>query len=322
MVSLTVVRTLTLVIAATLIASTWTEEALSQAQRNIYQELVVREPRVAPADHRIYYGDNLQQFGDLRLPRRPGPHPVAVVVHGGAWGAGISLHYMSPLAAALTCAGVATWNIEFRRLGSGGAWPVLFRDVAAAADYLRQLAPMHQLDLTRVVATGHSAGGHLSLWLAARSRLPATSELYVNNPLGVRGVVALGSGGAADLKNFITAVPRFRDAVVELLGGTTPERLAANMLHGSPAELLPLGKPQVLISGDVDPSVPMPTVRHYAQRATSKGDTVRIVPIPGGEHFVSTDPSDPVAGPAIREAILTQLGLDAKQPDACFGPAR
>src|SRR5262245_61923148 len=105
-----------------------------QAARNIYQELVSREPHVAQADHRIYYGPNLQHFADLRLPKTSGPHPVAIVVHGGAWGSGVSLHYMSPLAAALTCSGVATWNIEYRRLGSGGAWPALFKDVAAAAD--------------------------------------------------------------------------------------------------------------------------------------------------------------------------------------------
>lgn len=323
MASRNMARTVALATAAALIALSWPDAASSQqAQRNIYQELVIREPRVAQADHRIYYGNNNQQFGDLRLPRRPGPHPVAVVVHGGAWGAAISLHYMSPLAAALTCSGIATWNIEYRRLGSGGEWPALFRDVAAAADYLRDLAPKYQLDLDRVVATGHSAGGHLSLWLASRERLPPTAELYAKNPLPLKGVVALGSGGAADLKNFITAVPRFRDAALELLGGTTPELLADHMAQGSPAELLPLGKPQVLISGDADPSVPMPTVRHYAERATAKGDRVKIVPIPGGEHFVSTDPSDPVAGPAIREAILTQLGMDQKQTDACFGRGR
>lgn len=293
-----------------------------EAPRNIYQELVTREPHVAQADHRIYYGSNNQHFGDLRLPRRPGPHPVAVVVHGGAWGAAISLHYMSPLAAALTCSGVATWNIEYRRLGSGGAWPAIFRDVAAAADHLRAIAPTYQLDLDRVVATGHSAGGHLALWLASRDRLPPTSEVYVKDPLPLDGVVALGSGGAADLSHFMAAMPRFRDAVIELLGGTVPERLAEHMKHGSPAELLPIGKPQVLISGDADPSVPMPTVRHYADRAARQGDRVSIVAIPGGEHFVSTDPSDPVAGPAIRHAILTQLGMDPKQPDACFGRGR
>ena len=276
---------------------------------------------MAPVDHRIYYGTNNQQFGDLRLPKQPGPYPAAVVVHGGAWGAGTPLTYMSPLAAALTCSGVATWNIEYRRLGSGGDWPAIFRDVAAAADHLRALAPRYQLDLSRVVATGHSAGGHLSLWLAARDRLPSNAELHVTNPLALSGVVALGSGGVGDLKHFITAVPRFRDAVIGLLGGTTPALLAQHMAQGSPSELLPLGTPQVLISGDADPSVPMPTIKHYAGLATAKGDRVQIIPIPGGEHFVSTDPSDPVAGPAIREAILTQLGMDPKRPDACFGPA-
>jgi acetyl esterase/lipase len=137
-----------------------------------YHDLVMQEPHVAQADHRIYYGTNLVQFGDLRLPKGPGPHPVAIVIHGGAWGSAVALHYTSVLSAALTCAGVATWNIEYRRIGGGGGWPTTFQDVAAAADFLRVLATHFPLDLNRVVATGHSAGGHLSLWLAARHRLP------------------------------------------------------------------------------------------------------------------------------------------------------
>lgn len=318
----TVRRTALATLAATL-AWNWPGSAWAQRpQLGIYHELVMREPHVAPADHRLYYGGNLQQFGDLRLPKGAGPYPVAIVIHGGAWGSGVSLHYMSPAAAALTCAGVATWNIEYRRLGGGGGWPATFKDVAAAADFLRELAPTYRLDLNRVIATGHSAGGHLALWLAARHQLPTTAEVYAATPLALKGVVALGSGGAADLAHFVEAVPRFRDTVVELLGGTTPELLALHTAQGSPAELLPLGLPQVLISGELDPTVPLATVQRYAAQATAKGDKVSIVSIPGGEHFVSADPANRVAGPAIRDSVLAQLGMSTRGTDRCVGPTR
>ena len=316
------VKGVALAALAAALAVNWPGDAWSQQpQLGIYHDLVMREPHVAQADHRVYYGSNLQQFGDLRLPKGAGPHPVAIVIHGGAWGSGVSLHYMSPLSAALTCSGVATWNIEYRRLGGGGGWPATFKDVAAAADFLRELAPKYRLDLNRVVATGHSAGGHLALWLSGRHHLATAAELYVAAPLPLKGVVALGSGGAADLAHFMGAVPRFKDAVVELLGGTTPELLALHAAQGSPAELLPFGQPQVLISGDMDTSVPLATVEHYAARARAKGDKVSIITIPGGEHFVSTDPSNQVAGPAIRDSILAQLGMNTRGTDACFAPA-
>jgi len=162
---------------------------------------------VPPGVQRITYGADPLQFGELRVPSTPGPHPVAVVVHGGCWVAklgnlapnAVALDNMRPLAAALTDAGVATWNIEYRRLGNeGGGWPGTFRDVGNAADFLRTLAPERRLDLTRVIAIGHSAGGHLAMWLAARPKLTNTSDLYVSNPLRLAGVVDLD--GPADLK--------------------------------------------------------------------------------------------------------------------------
>src|SRR5579875_2539599 len=127
------------------------------------------------ADERIFYGDDDEvQFGDLRLPSGPGPHPVVMTIHGGFWRAAFDLQYMGLICNALRGAGIATWNVEYRRVGQpGGGWPGTFRDVARAADHLRALAPRYSLDLARVVALGHSAGGHLALWLAARPRIPS-----------------------------------------------------------------------------------------------------------------------------------------------------
>jgi acetyl esterase/lipase len=156
---------------------------------------------------RIAYGTGTLQFGELRVPAGRGPHPVVIIVHGGCWVAklgklddrAVALDLLRPIAADLTANGFATWNLEYRRLGNdGGGWPGTFQDIAAGADHLRRIAAKNQLDLTHVVAIGHSAGGHLALWLAARPKLPKSSELYVKDPLLLKGVVDLD--GPGDLK--------------------------------------------------------------------------------------------------------------------------
>src|SRR5258708_6244242 len=137
------------------------------------QTLSTRDALKGPfpkADQRIAYGSDPQQFGDLRMPAKagPGPVPVAIVIHGGCWLAEYDLEYMGRLSAALAEKGVATWTIEYRRVGNpGGGAPGTFNDIAAAAAYLRVLAKQYPLDVKRTVAVGHSAGGHLALWLAS-----------------------------------------------------------------------------------------------------------------------------------------------------------
>src|SRR5438132_9320670 len=119
---------------------------------------------------RIAYGPDRFQFGDLRLPSGSGPRPVAIVIHGGFWREKYDLEYIVPVCEALTAAGVVTWNLEYRRIGNaGGGWPGTFEDVAAGADHLHSLAHEFNLDLNRVIAIGHSAGGHLAFWLASRN---------------------------------------------------------------------------------------------------------------------------------------------------------
>jgi acetyl esterase/lipase len=113
---------------------------------------------------RIAYGSDPLQVGDLRLPAGVGPYPVAVVIHGGCWSNFFGLDLMDDMSDALTAAGVATWNIEYRRIGDpGGGFPNTLIDVGMAVDKVRDLAPMYHLDLSRVITVGHSAGGHLGL---------------------------------------------------------------------------------------------------------------------------------------------------------------
>src|SRR5437762_364288 len=125
-----------------------------------------------PADARLAYGGGEFQFGELRVPGGAGPHPALVVIHGGFWRARFDLLHIGHLCAALTAGGVATWSVEYGRLGNpGGGWPGTFQDVAMAAGHLRVIASQYDLDLGRVAAIGHSAGGQLALWLAGCRRL-------------------------------------------------------------------------------------------------------------------------------------------------------
>jgi len=260
---------------------------------------VVALPRPT-ADHRLAYGSDPLQFGELRLPAGPGPHPVAVVIHGGCWLAEYDLGYMSALAAALAEAGVATWSIEYRRVGDpGGGWPGTFTDVAAAADHLRELAADHHLDLGRVVAVGHSAGGHLALWLAARHGLAADDPLRGPSPLPLAGVVALA--GIPDLAAF--AAPGGCGAAVAPLLGGEPAGVSERLHRASPIERLPLGLPQVLVVGELDTIVPAGQAERYAAAAAAAGESVRVLPIPAAGHFELVVPGS-VAWPSVRDAVL------------------
>jgi acetyl esterase/lipase len=267
--------------------------------------MVMREAKVAPADHRIYYGDHTLQFGDLRLPKGRGPHPVAIVIHGGGWDSVVNLHYISHVAEYLTCLGVATWNIEYRRLNADGNWPVMFQDIGAAADYLRVLATRYPLDLTRVIAIGHSAGGHLGLWLAGRDRLPTDAELFTPNPLPLSGVVSL-DGTPNLLKWGAAGGPSRVELVAQILGGGSEDQRIRRNKEASPEELLPLGEPQIFIAGE---TFRLAHIEEHVAAANAAGDDVELTLIVGGGHFETTDLAHPQAGPAIKDAVLRLLGL-------------
>ncbi len=254
---------------------------------------------VIPADHRRAYGPAAEQFGDLYLPAGTGPFPVVVLVHGGCWRATYQLDHASNLAAALARSGVAVWSLEYRRVGSeGGGWPGTFQDVARGLDYLQTLAAEFPLDLQRVVAAGHSAGGHLVLWLAARGRLPQESEVYVPPAVSLRGVV-----GLAPIPHLANALARgiCGEMPAELMGGP-PETQPVPYRQASPHMMLPLGVPQHLLVGEHDPIVPPDYVREYYEAAQAAGDEVELQVLPAAGHFELVHPAS-VAWLAVRQAV-------------------
>jgi acetyl esterase/lipase len=251
------------------------------------------------ADHVIAYGEATQQVAELRLPKGKGPHAVVIVIHGGCWQTPWAMDDVRSLAAALTAEGLATCSLEYRRVGdAGGGWPGTLQDVASGADHLRIVAAAHRLDLSRVVALGHSAGGQLALWLAARKHLPKDSSLWTAAPLPLRGIVSLA--GITDLRA-AAAANVCGDAVSQLLG-RAPARHDDRVRQSSPIELLPLGVPQRLVCGALDRLVPNDLSRGYEVAARKAGDTVSLELVDGVGHFELVDPASP-AWPAVRAAV-------------------
>jgi acetyl esterase/lipase len=240
---------------------------------------------------RFAYGASEVQFAELRVPAGPGPHPVAIVIHGGYWRARYDLRHIAHLCDALTRQGVATWSLEYRRIGNpGGGWPGTLDDVRAGALYLKTIAAEQSINIKRVVATGHSAGGQLALWLARQKVLV------------LRAVVPL-----AAVSNLRRAWElKLSDTVVsEFLGGSpreVPERYRA----ASPIELLPLNVPQRILHGASDDVVPIEMSREYAAAAKKSGDDSKLIEIAGAGHFELIDPRSTV-WPMVASSMLDFL---------------
>jgi len=252
-----------------------------------------------PADARLTYGSAPEQFGELRLPAGPGPHPVIVLIHGGCWRAEYDIAHIAPLATGLRDDGFAVWAIEYRRVGSpGGGWPGTFLDVGAAIDHLRTLAHTHPLDLSRVVVAGHSAGGHLALWSASRGVLPKASPIGVTDPLIPKGVVSIA--GITDVGAY--ASPNgCGSAVVPLMGGA-PDAVADRYAQASPVAAVP-PVPVQLIVGTADTIVPRTQADAFVTAAGSRA-TVRLVE--GAGHFDLIAP-DRAAWTVLRDALRALL---------------
>jgi acetyl esterase/lipase len=256
---------------------------------------------------RIPYGPAPEQFGDLRLPDGPGPHPIVVVVHGGWWRSVYNLEYSGHLAAAFAADGFASWNIEYRRVGSpNGGYPNLLHDVSAAVAKLVDIAPEYDLDLTRIVVTGHSAGGHLAGWLAAKQTHPELDVFGKTPPL----IGTVPVAGALDLPR--TSELRVADSmgipVHDFLGGT-PSDVPEIYALLDPAGLLPVGMPIIAVHGTDDANVPLELSRIYVERAKAAGDAATLAVLEGVDHFEPFNPATP-AGAVVRAAVRDLLTRD------------
>lgn len=260
-----------------------------------------------PPDARIAYGPGPLQYGNLRLPKTPGPHQVVVYIHGGCWLSEYNITHAAAAEQGIADAGYAVWSLEYRRVGDeGGGWPGTFADVARGADFLREIAPKYALDLRHVVAAGHSAGGEFALWLASRRKIPQTSELYAPDPLPVRGV--LGLAPAPDLEG-LHANGVCDHVIDKLMGGSPtdrPERYAVTSLM----QLAPLPVPSVLVIGAHDQGWG-PVGRSYLARALAAGDTaVHVVDAPEAGHFEIINPASsswPLVTSALKE-LFARIG--------------
>jgi acetyl esterase/lipase len=236
--------------------------------------------RPAAADLRLSYGQDTNQFVDVRLPAGEGPHPIVFFIHGGYWRAKYDLTHAGHLCNALKRAGIATWNVEYRRVGDpGGGWPGTFDDIRNA--YHRLLtdrkASAASLDLQRLCVAGHSAGGHLAMCLAA-------FEPAITRALSLAGVLDLRRAWELHLSH---------DAVVEFLGGT-PAEVAEHYREASPAERAIPRAVQKIIHGTADDSVPYEIGRSYAERKRKLGEKVELITLPQIGHFEIIDPGSAV----------------------------
>jgi acetyl esterase/lipase len=228
-----------------------------------------------------YGDDDPSQVGELFLPAAAGPHAVVVVIHGGYWRARFDRSLMTGLCADLADHGLAAWNVEYRRVGSGGGWPETLLDVAAAVDALPEL--LAALDLGRVSAVGHSAGGQLAVWAAARPKLPAGAPGA--GPRARIGAV-VSQAGVLDLRLAADLEPS-AEPTRALLGD--PDVNADAYRVASPVEHLPLGVPQLVLHGDRDETVSMRIAASYAGRARKTGDACELLVLPDTGHFEHID---------------------------------
>ncbi|HST11594.1 MAG TPA: alpha/beta hydrolase [Terriglobales bacterium] len=245
------------------------------------------------ADHRIAYGTDPNQFGDLRLPSGNGPFPVVVNIHGGFWRAKYDLLHTGHLCAALTRKGMATWNLEYRRVGNaGGGWPGTFEDIANGYRFVPQIAKQYKLDASRMLVMGHSAGGQLALCLAAH-------ETRVKGAISLAGVVDLQQAFELHLSN---------DAVVEFLGGK-PSEVPEHYQDADPMRLAVDKARQILIHGAKDDVVPPAFSKKYVGEKQTKGESARLVEDLNADHFDLIDPRS-AAWKQVERAVLELLGVN------------
>ena len=253
---------------------------------------------LAKATARVAYGPAPEQFAEVWRPDGRGPFPTVLMIHGGCWRSSLAnLHIMDYAAEDLRKRGIAVWNIEYRGVDRpGGGYPGTFQDVNAAADLLVAQGRDFGLRIDKVVVLGHSAGGHLALWLAARQDLAKSSPLFDRKPIDIAWVVSLG--GLPDLSSAKEGCGE--KTVANLLAGSANRDPLSDT---SPASLLPLRSPSMLIHGGLDETSPPAQGKAYVAKARAAHD-IRAwsYSIPGDGHVEEIAPGSRTWG-AVTEGL-------------------
>jgi len=252
-------------------------------------EDILSRPQPLP-DERVAYGADPNQFLEVRLPRAQRPHSVVLNIHGGFWRAKYDLAHAGHLCEVLRAAGVATFNIEYRRVGNaGGGWPGTFEDIRAAYRFVQQERSRFHLDLDRLIVMGHSAGGQLALCLAAH-------ETSLHRAISLAGVIDLKKAFALHLSH---------DAVVEFLGGK-PDAVPEHYREADPMELTAQHTQQWLLHGSDDDTVPPELSRDYVLQKKKAGEPAELLEIPHAGHFDLIDPASE-AFKQVKSTVLTAV---------------
>lgn len=257
------------------------------------------------ADEHVAYGPASSQFVELFRARGSGPFPVVVLVHGGCWARQYGgLRQIAPLAGALADKGWMVWSIEYRGIDEeGGGFPGTYLDVAQALQRLSGEASRLNIDLSRIVVVGHSAGAQLALWAAARHRIATGSALYSATPMRLPTVIGLGA--LPDLKDAGDIRRACGVNAVALTGKPQPGREEV-FADTSPQSMLPIGSEMILINGELDSVAPPAIAKHFANDARRAGDSIRYIEVPNASHYDEVSIDSPV-WPVLFRTIQTSF---------------
>jgi acetyl esterase/lipase len=225
--------------------------------------------------------DPEQNWGDLYLPAGPqnvDSIPLVVLIHGGAWQSQLGADLFDPFARDLAARGMAVYNIEYRRLGSGGGWPTTFEDVSQALDNVVAIDQKYpQLETTDALVVGHSAGAQLAVWGGTRHKLDS-DEVGSNPKFRPTRVVSLA--GPLDM---VQAVRNGDDRIVAALGGT-PSQVPERYESVDPIQNLDPGTPVIAVHGTRDTVVLPSLSQRYVAALENANGSGRVVLIDGEDH--------------------------------------
>jgi acetyl esterase/lipase len=234
---------------------------------------------------------------------------VLFVVHGGFWKAAYDIEHIGHFSKKFSSYGIITCALEYRRVGNkGGGWPGTFLDASGAVDYFVELFKKDsRADIQRSAVIGHSAGGHLALWLGGRHKVPSDSELRLKES-DWRPLASISLAGVSDLK--LGWKQNLGSGAVEKLIGGSPDQYPRRYNIASPIELEPTGVKQILIHGKEDETVPVSQSTRFFELAKQQGDDPSLFSLDGVGHFDLIDPSSE-AWQAVARPTLEVLGINA-----------